>query len=115
MSEREGKRRMLQGNTCLQPNKGVCYVPNKISFTHSAEHTRNSMYRLVAVVVDAYLMNGVELSTTEAFVMKDRCYIYKVCYLKQIGYKGPRYTRLKDRCVHFEGFVETTLHESKTA
>ncbi|KAF5766057.1 putative CALMODULIN-BINDING PROTEIN60 [Helianthus annuus] len=108
MSEREGKQRILQGNTCLQLNKGVCYVRNKISFTHSAEHTRNSLYRLVAVVVDADLMNGVEVATTEAFVMKDRRYICKsqkhvcpslsdkVCYLKQIGYKGPCYTRLKD-------------------
>ncbi|MFS7936575.1 putative CALMODULIN-BINDING PROTEIN60 [Helianthus anomalus] len=108
MSEQEGKPRMLQGNTYLHLNKGVCYVRNKISFTHSVEHTRNSLYILVAVVVDTDLMNGVEVATTEAFVMKDRRYICKsqkhacpslsdkVCYLKQIGYKGPRYTRLKD-------------------
>ncbi|KAJ0440123.1 putative CALMODULIN-BINDING PROTEIN60 [Helianthus annuus] len=41
-------------------------------------------------------MNGVEVAMTESFVMKDRRYIYKVCYLKQIGYRGPRYTRPKD-------------------
>ncbi|MFS7928981.1 putative CALMODULIN-BINDING PROTEIN60 [Helianthus anomalus] len=81
---------------CFKEILGVCYVLNKISFTHSAEHTRNSLYRLVAVVVDVDLMNGVEVAMTESFVMQDRRYIYKVCYLKQIGYKGPRYTRPKD-------------------
>ncbi|KAI7747390.1 hypothetical protein M8C21_002311, partial [Ambrosia artemisiifolia] len=103
LSERERKR-ILQGDTCLQLKKGVCYVLNKISFTHSAEHTRNGLYRLVAVVVDACLMTRVEVAWTEAFLMKDQHnekHAYpslsdKVCCLKQISSKGHRYKRLKD-------------------
>ncbi|KAJ0435705.1 putative CALMODULIN-BINDING PROTEIN60 [Helianthus annuus] len=49
---------------------------SNISFTHSEEDTRNGLYRLVAVVGDADLMNGVEVAMTEAFVMKDWRYIY---------------------------------------
>lgn len=72
MSERKG-RRILQGNTRLQLKEGVGFV-HKISFTHNSEHTRNGLYRLVAVVVDAAWMNKVEVALTETFVMKDqRC------------------------------------------
>ncbi|KAL8217563.1 hypothetical protein R6Q57_020936 [Mikania cordata] len=108
-SERNG-RRILQGNTRLQLKQGVGSVQN-ISFTHNSKHTRNGLYRLVAVVVDADLMNEVKIACTETFIMKDhRCKYHekhlcpllsdKVCHLQQISYNGARYKRLKEAKVY---------------
>ncbi|KAL8256956.1 hypothetical protein R6Q59_028997 [Mikania micrantha] len=108
-SERNG-RRILQGNTRLQLKQGVGSVQN-ISFTHNSKHTRNGLYRLVAVVVDADLMNEVKVACTETFIMKDhRCKYHekrlcpllsdKVCHLQQISYNGARYKRLKEAKVY---------------
>ncbi|KAK9054508.1 hypothetical protein SSX86_025586 [Deinandra increscens subsp. villosa] len=105
LSERNG-RQNLQGNTCLQLKEGVGFL-HKISFTHNSKHTRNGSYRLVAVVVDAALINEVEVAWSETFAMKDRRCTYheknpcpalsdKVCHLQQISYKGARYKRLKN-------------------
>ncbi|KAL4590137.1 hypothetical protein LXL04_003058 [Taraxacum kok-saghyz] len=104
-SEKKGKR-ILQGNTFLQLKAGVCFV-SKISFTHNSENTKNGFYRLGVGVVDAGLMDKVEVARTEAFLMKDGRTTYsekhphprlsdKVCHLLQISYKGNRYRRLKD-------------------
>ncbi|CAI9263887.1 unnamed protein product [Lactuca saligna] len=108
LSEKKGKR-ILQGDTCLQLKEGVCFV-NKISFTHNSENTKNGLYRLGAGIVDAALMNRVEVARTEAFLMKDGRTTYyekhpdprlsdKVCCLKHISYKGPRYKQLRDEGV----------------
>lgn len=69
LSEKKGKS-ILQGDTCLQLKEGVCSL-SKISFTHNSENTKNGLYRLGAGVVDAALMNRVEVARTEAFLMKD--------------------------------------------
>ncbi|KAK1422337.1 hypothetical protein QVD17_25378 [Tagetes erecta] len=109
LSERKG-RRVLQGNTRLQLTEGVGFV-HKISFTHNSEHTRNGLYRLVAVVVDAAWKNEVEVALTETFVMKDQRCIYhekrlcpslsdKVYRLQQISYNGARYRRMRNAKVH---------------
>nr|XP_043616338.1 calmodulin-binding protein 60 A-like [Erigeron canadensis] len=105
INERKGKR-TLQGNTCFQLKEGICFV-DRISFTHSSENIKNGWYRLGAGVVDATLMNAVEVASTEAFLMKDGRAIYsekhshpslsdKVCHLQQIRYKGPRYKHLEE-------------------
>ncbi|KAJ0680516.1 putative CALMODULIN-BINDING PROTEIN60 [Helianthus annuus] len=105
LSERKGKR-ILQGKTSLQLKEGVGFVDKKISITHNSEHTRNGLYRLVATVVDAALMNRVEVAWTETFVVKDYRNTYhekylcpalsdKVYRLQQISYNGARYKRLK--------------------
>ncbi|KAI3499390.1 hypothetical protein L1887_35189 [Cichorium endivia] len=105
LSGKKGKR-ILQGDTCLQLKEGVCFV-SKISFTHNSENTKNGWYRLGAGVVDAALMNRVEVARTEPFLMKDGRTAYyekhphprlsdKVCHLQQISYKGSRHGRLKD-------------------
>ncbi|KAI3765796.1 hypothetical protein L2E82_15840 [Cichorium intybus] len=108
LSGKKGKR-ILQGDTCLQLREGVCFV-DKISFTHNSENSKNGLYRLGAGVVDAALMNRVEVARTEAFLMKDARIAYyekhphprlsdKVCHLQQICYKGKRHRRLKDEGV----------------
>ncbi|KAL7603116.1 hypothetical protein Lser_V15G17208 [Lactuca serriola] len=108
LSEKKGKS-ILQGDTCLQLKEGVCSL-SKISFTHNSENTKNGLYRLGAGVVDAALMNRVEVARTEAFLMKDGrttyyekhlhpCLLDKVCHLQHISYKGTRYKRLKDEGV----------------
>ncbi|XP_076947539.1 calmodulin-binding protein 60 B-like [Bidens hawaiensis] len=109
LSERRG-RRILQGNTHLQLKEGVGFA-NKFWFTHNSEHTRNGLYRLVAVIEDADLMNGVEVALTETFVMKDYRFTYhekhpcpalsdKVYRLQKISHNGNRYRRLKDAAVY---------------
>ncbi|PWA94216.1 CALMODULIN-BINDING PROTEIN60 [Artemisia annua] len=105
VSERKGKR-ILQGDTCLQLKEGVGFI-HKISFTHNSKHTKSGLYRLRATVVDAALMNEVEVAWSETFVMKDRRSTYyekhqhpflsaKVYHLQQISYKGTRFKHLKD-------------------
>ncbi|PWA51657.1 CALMODULIN-BINDING PROTEIN60 [Artemisia annua] len=105
VSERKGKR-ILQGDTCLQLKEGVVFI-HKISFTHNSKHTKSGLYRLRATVVDATLMNEVEVAWSETFFMKDRRSTYyekhqhpylsaKVYHLQQISYKGTRFKHLKD-------------------
>ncbi|KAL8230631.1 hypothetical protein R6Q57_000409 [Mikania cordata] len=103
-SERK-RRRILQGNTCLQLKEGIGFV-HEIHFTHDSKHTKSGLYRLGAMVVDAALMKQVELAWTESFVLKDKRYTYhgkhanpslsdEVFRLQQIGHKGPRLENLK--------------------
>ncbi|KAL8250417.1 hypothetical protein R6Q59_034110 [Mikania micrantha] len=103
-SERKRKR-ILQGNTCLQLKEGIGFV-HEIHFTHDSKHTKSGLYRLGAIVVDAALMKQVELAWTESFVLKDKRYTYhgkhtnpslsdEVYRLQQIGHKGPRLENLK--------------------
>nr|GEW70265.1 calmodulin-binding protein 60 [Tanacetum cinerariifolium] len=104
MSDKKGKG-TLKGNTFLHLKEGVCFISD-IHFTHTSEHNKKGWYRLGAGIVDAALMNGVEVARTEAFSMKDGRAIYsekclhprlsdKVSHLHQIGNKGTRYERLE--------------------
>ncbi|KAM0060554.1 putative CALMODULIN-BINDING PROTEIN60 [Helianthus debilis subsp. tardiflorus] len=110
LSERKGKR-TLQGKTSLQLKEGVAFVDKKISITHNSGHTRNGLYRLVATVVDAALMDGVEVAWTETFLVKDNRITYhekhtrpslsdEVYRLHEIRHNGPRYQRLKEAEVY---------------
>nr|GEU75844.1 calmodulin-binding protein 60 [Tanacetum cinerariifolium] len=60
-SERNGKR-ILQGNTCVQLKHGAGFISSNVHFTHNSKHTRNGMYRLGAIVVDADLTNGTQVA-----------------------------------------------------
>ncbi|KAI3765793.1 hypothetical protein L2E82_15837 [Cichorium intybus] len=91
LSGKKGKR-ILQGDTCLQLKEGVCFV-SKISFTHNSENTKNGWYRLGAGVVDASLMNRVEVARTEAFLMKDGRTAY---------YEKHPYPRLSDKILQIK-------------
>ncbi|GJU83734.1 calmodulin-binding protein 60 [Tanacetum coccineum] len=108
-SERNGKR-ILQGNTCVQLKHGVGFISSNVHFTHNSKHTRNGMYRLVAIVVDADLTNGTQVAWTEAFLLRDYRSTYyknhpfpflsdKVCHLKNIGHKGNRFKHMIDEGV----------------
>lgn len=67
-----------QGNTCLQLKEGIGFV-HEIRFTHNSGHTKNGLYRLGALVVDAALMKQVEGALTETFVVKDKRCTCKYC------------------------------------
>ncbi|GJZ98751.1 calmodulin-binding protein 60 [Tanacetum coccineum] len=118
MSDKKRKG-TLKGNTFLQLKEGVCLIGD-IHFTHTSEHNKKGWYRLGAGIVDAALMNGVEVARTEAFSMKDGRSIYsekrlhprlsdKVSHLQQIGNKGTRYERLEKANVKTGGDM---LHSS---
>ncbi|KAI3759367.1 hypothetical protein L6452_07129 [Arctium lappa] len=119
LGEKKGKR-ILQGDTCVQLKEGIGFV-NEISFTFNSTHTKNGLYKLGAIVVDAALMNGVEVAWTESFLVKDGRTAYsvkhprpsifdKVCHLQQISCRGNRYKRLKDAGVKTVKDLLTLLH-----
>ncbi|KAI8018409.1 Calmodulin-binding protein 60 A [Camellia lanceoleosa] len=108
--EREGKKRLLTGETMLSLKDGIGFV-GEISFTDNSSWTRSRKFSLGARVVDNFDGIRVREAKTESFIIKDhRGELYKkhhppslpdeVWRLKKIGKDGAFHKRLSSENVH---------------